>query len=173
MPENIVSREVAKRVLGCTAVWKTIKRQSAHDIASSLEDFEVDNWSKELIGKIDFTLPINEYDLFMLSTSQLTGSTSKADLEEISTGIKVLGFQKCPLWIGPQLRAVYTDQPDDQMLSLLNSDQKLVGSTNNQILENIFMVRKDEFVLKLAATYPNNGKLYSSDRLWIVCRPCR
>lgn len=160
-------------------VWRTIKRDpklnSAEAFLSALAEkgCKASDWAKDILGKPDFVKSLKEpeqkYNLFVLTTAQLTGKENTiSTTEEIFAGIERLDFQLCPVWVGPQLRLDYQDQPNNEwryiaMKQILDSDGR----------PYVFYVKRDDSGLWLYGYDAYPGSEWASDTHWVVCRPCK
>lgn len=158
-------------------VWKTIKRnpdfktsKNFLDVLSGKE-FRIFDWAKNIMSKDDFKNSLKDnlkqgYDLFLLTTSQLTGKTENGTTQEVFTGAERLGFQKCPAWIGPQLRLIYKDQPNGEWIRI--GMEPITGSGG---VPGVFVVDCDDSELWLSADCAPPGDVWRPGVLWLFCRP--
>ncbi|MDP2910674.1 MAG: hypothetical protein Q8N58_02740 [bacterium] len=158
-------------------VWRTIKRDLVLDSPKTFlsalaeKNRNVNDWAKDIIGKPAFVESLKEleqeYDLFVLTIAQLTGkkdTTSTTD--EIFASVKRLGFQKCPAWVGLQLRLDYENQPNGECLFVA---MKPIRALDGCLA--VFRVRRDASGLWLRAVCAYPGFAWSPGHRWVVCRP--
>ena len=100
---------------------KTIKLgtglETKDDFIKALKqnEFEVNDWAKNIMGKPEFTAAKKETEerLIILSVADL-GFKDGAKIEDIYKRAEELGLELCPAQTGPQLRLQYKDQPMDE-----------------------------------------------------------
>lgn len=158
-------------------VWKTIKRGPNLDTADTFskaikaKGMEIGDWAKDIMSKPDFIRSITEtnseqeYDLFQLTTAQLTG-TGAGTTAEVFAGIERLKFEKCPAWMGPKVRLDYLDQPNGEVLIIAMNP--ITDSDGNL---KLFGVRHDGHGLWLYGSYGEPDYVWNSDtRFVFACR---
>lgn len=105
-------------------IWKTMRR--------NLERKTGDDYRKELQSKGDQICSIADkiinripepqseegvYDLYRISP-RMVGFERDVTREEFYTVVLKAGFELAPLWIGPELREEYRDQPKNEYLAI-------------------------------------------------------
>lgn len=158
-------------------IWKTIKRNSvlrrSGDFLCALvqHKFEISDWTKDIMSKDDFNNSLRDdlgqkYDLFLLTTERLTGKADCGTTQEVFAGAKRLDYQKCPAWIGPQLRLDYEDQSNSEWIQI---GMEPILSSNGCL--RTFGVGRGDSELLLGANPTEPGTIWAPSRLWIFCRP--
>ncbi len=157
-------------------VWRSIIRDAALNspkaflTALKAKNCQISNWAKDITSKPDFRDSFSDteqkYDLFLLITAQLTGKKEGGTTEEVFVGADRLGFQKCPAWIGHQLRLDYHDQPNKEWF-LAGMELITVSSGG----PSVFCLECDDSELWLDGIYAGPHSFWHSDFLWIFCRP--
>lgn len=160
-------------------VWRTIKcnpalKRSKHFLSAfSKKGLKISDRAKDIMLKDDFKKSFKgnsgqEYDLFLLTTSQLIGKANGGTTQEVFAGAKRLGFQKCPAWIGPQLRLNYEDQSNGEWIRI---GMETITDSNDGL--RTFNVYRNGSELWLSAYYVNPDNVWHPDYLWVFCRPCK
>jgi len=157
--------------VGLWKIWKTIKCDSAHNFHGALNEkgFHVSDWAKDTMSKPDFKKSLKleqECNLVLLTTSQLTGKKSNATTQEVFNGAERLGLQKCPAWVGPQLRLDYEDQPNAEWIRI--GMEPITGSGGGP---DVFSVDRNDSELWLSALHAHAGRLWDPVYLWAFCPP--
>ena len=157
--------------------WKTIKRDSdlktSEDFLKALnkKGFRVSDWAKDIISKDAFKKSLEseqECNLVLLSTSQLTGKRGNATTQEVFAGAERLGFQKCPAWVGSQLRLDYKDQVNGEWIRV-----GMEPITDSDGGPDVFVVLCGGSGHWLGAFYARPGGVWGPADLWIFSLPCK
>ncbi len=109
------------------SAWRTTKLgafKSADDfrVMFNQENCRISDWASDLMSKPDFVKslegvnPDEEFDLAVMTTSELVGENRNASTAEVFAGAERLGLKKCPAWMGPKLRLDYKNQPKGEWL---------------------------------------------------------
>ncbi len=91
-------------------IWKTIKLGTKPD----LSDIEVSSYAQDILDKVTYSKTKEKVDLVKIALSDWF--TECPTITEIYAKAKEEGLDLCPAEVGPQLRAVYKDQSDDEWL---------------------------------------------------------
>jgi hypothetical protein len=107
-------------------IWKTIKLgtpglKTADDFRKVIESdkIHIDKRADDILGRPEFTVAAEqtEVDLVIVSVAEL-GFKKRTKREDVYAQAKKLGLQLCTPEVGPQLRLQYTDQPDNDWLTI-------------------------------------------------------
>lgn len=98
-----------------TKIWKTIEIGGKIPVFS--KDIYISDWAKDLLSKVSYATKKEKIDLIVLTPTQL-GFTEMPTTQELFDPrlLKKYGLELCPDEIGPRLRALYNDQPNNEWL---------------------------------------------------------
>jgi len=156
--------------------WRAIKREPALNSPKAFlsalaeKNRNTSGCAEDIIGKPAFVESLNkpeqEYDLFVITTAQLTGKKdASSTIDEVFNGIKRLKFCKCPAWLGPQLRLDYEDQPNGECLYTAMEPIRASGG-----LLFVFGVKCHDSDLWLDYYFACPGYTWYPGDRWVVCR---
>jgi len=160
--------------------WPTFGTISLDSSLKNADDFvrvlkeqgnKISNWARDLISKPEFVESLKgadsgqQYELVILTTTQLTGKEGGGTTAEVFAGAERLGLQKCPAWIGPQLRKDYQDQPQGEVLFMGMEPITVSGG-----VLRVFDVGYHDSELWLSAHCAAPGCLWAGGYRWVFAR---
>lgn len=153
-------------------VWRTIKLgtglKAADDFSRALGEngCKVSDWSKDILGKSEFTVASEEteVDLVVVSVGEL-GFKEGATRKDIYERAQELGLALCPSEVGPQLRLQYKDQPQGEWL--LVAIDPIADSDGRPF---VFHVEHDDKGLWLRSYCGLPGRIWAAGSRWVFLR---
>jgi hypothetical protein len=101
-------------------VFRTIKggsRKSVEDFEKALEEdkYQIGTYATQILKKVAAPQVDTELDLVVVTVRDL-GFTKNTRFDAICEMADSFGLEKCPAWVGPELRLQYADQPQGEWL---------------------------------------------------------
>jgi len=159
-------------------VWKIIRPdvnlKTVDDFLNALKARRViiGSWAWDIMSHPIFFQSIveanldQEYELFILNTSQLIGKQGGGTTAEVFASAEQLYLEKCPAWVGPMLRIDYNDQPAGRRLII---GMEPVNSPHGRL---VFCLDREGFDLLLRGGNGEPKHLWRrGDSQWVFCRP--
>lgn len=111
------------------------------------------------------SLYVRRVELSIASTIELTGM-SQASLAEVFAGIERIGWEKCPAWVGPQLRLEYMDQEHEDSLHI--AMEPMMGKKASRVFLVSRMNSHRQLIAACGVYHPDWQ--WDGDTKWVICR---